>query len=369
MKAVGIICEYNPFHNGHIYHIQKVKEKFPDSILVLVLNGYFLERGEISCISKQDKVKLALNYGIDLVLELPVVFGTQSADIFAERALEILNSLQVSDVVFGSECDDIQKITFYAKQQFHPTFSNAVQEYLLKGYNYPSALAKALGEEKIIPPNDLLGISYAKAIIKNHWNIILHTIKRSNDYHDITSNNSIISASNIRNKILLQEDISPFVPFEILKKIKKVDWDKFWKLLQFRILTDSDLSIYMTVDEGIEHRLKKCVLKASTLSEFVEMIKTKRYTYNRIHRMLIHILLGFTKEMNQHLTLDYIRILGFRNTGKKYLNKIKKKLDIPFQDLHSQIYQMEEIAAYLYDEITNSQEHSFELKHRPIKEL
>lgn len=365
MQAVGIICEYNPFHNGHVYHIQKTKELFPNSILILVLNGYFLERGEISILSKSAKTNLALQYGIDIVVELPSVFGTQAADIFAEKALEILNHFEVSDVVFGSECNDISKLTFLAEKQSETKFTTKLQTLLKEGVNYPSALSKALNVTEVIPPNDLLGISYAKAIIKNQFDIKLHTIERNNDYHDISSNDVIISATNIRNKIEHGEDISSFVPKDTTTMIQTIHYDKVWQLLRFRILTDPDLSIYMTVDEGIEWRLKKCARISSSLFEFMEMIKTKRYTYNKIRRMIIHILLGFTKHMNQHLVIDYIHVLGFNHHGQDYLKQLKTSL--PLRNFKSQIYQIEEIAAYLYDEFTNSSETIFEKKHCPIQ--
>lgn len=366
MKAVGIICEYNPFHNGHVYHIQKAKKMFPDSTLVLVLNGYFLERGEISLLSKQDKTRLALLYGVDLILELPVVFGTQSADIFAKYAIEILNHFRVTDIVFGSESNDIQMIMNMAKKQLDLDYSIRVQEILKTGVNYPTALSKALDGNIINTPNDLLGISYAKAILTSEYPITLHTIQRTNNYHDTTLSSPFISASNIRHKISLQADISSFVPNDTLACIRSIDEKKFWELLRFRVLTDARLDIYMTVDEGIEHRLKKLILKASSIDEFVSMIKTKRYTYNKIHRMLIHLLLGFTKEMNDSFILDYIHVLGFNEQGQKYLNSIKKDLALPLKNTKSKIYQMEEIAATIYDVLTNSQERSFETEHKPV---
>lgn len=366
MKAVGIICEYNPFHNGHVYHIQMVKKMFPDSILVLVLNGYFLERGEVSLLSKSDKTMLALSYGVDLILELPVVFGTQSADVFATKAIEILHHFQVSDVVFGSESNDIERIIEMAKKQLDADYSMRVQEILKTGVNYPTALAKALDGNAIDTPNDLLGISYAKAVLKSGYPITLHTIQRTNDYHDTLLSSSIISASNIRHKLTFKEDISLYVPEETTKCLRVLDEKKLWELLRFRILTDPHLNQYMTVDEGIEHRLKKCILQASNLDEFVSLIKTKRYTYNKIHRMMIHLLLGFTKEMNDSLEIDYIRVLGFNKQGQLYLNAIKKDITLPLQNKKSKIYQMEEIAAIIYDYLTNSEARIFEIEQKPV---
>lgn len=366
MHVVGIICEYNPFHNGHIYHIEKVKEMFSDSLLILVLNGYFLERGEISCLSKRKKTELALEYGIDLVLGLPVVFGTQAADVFAEKALEILNYFHVTDVVFGSECNDISFLMQMAEKQMEDGFSAELKVLLKEGSNYPTALACALHTEKSInEPNDLLGISYAKAVLKNHWNISLHTIKRTNNYHDLSSDSNIVSASNIRAKIEDGKDISSFVPFDV-NCIYTCNQNKMWQFLKFRILTEPNLNQYVTVDEGIETRLKKMAMQANSIKEFVSLVKTKRITYNRLHRMLIHLLIGFTKLDHDSLTLDYLSILGFNQKGQSYLKAVKKDIELPFRNPKSKIYQYEILACYLYDEFMNSHEISFELQNKPI---
>ncbi|MCI8575812.1 MAG: nucleotidyltransferase [Bacilli bacterium] len=368
MKIVGMICEYNPFHHGHLYHIQKIKEIFPDSLLVLVLNGYFLERGEISLLTKEDKTNIALEHGVDLVLELPVVFGTQAADIFAEKAIEILNHVGVTDVVFGSEHNDIQLLYKIAEIQLQPEFSLRVKKYLDSGVNYPTALSKALNLPNMIKePNDLLGISYAKAILKHQYPIQLHTIQRTNSYHDITSTQVIVSASNIRSKIKNQEDISKYVPSGIPLLLQSYSDDFLYKLFTYQIMTNNALNVYETVDEGIENRLKEMVLRAKSLDEFIHLVKTKRYTYNRIRRMIIHILLGFTKEVNLKLHLDYLHILGFSIKGQEYLSKIRKQIEIPIKPIYSsKIYEFEKRAAFLYEILTNSSVQIFEKRNRPI---
>jgi len=172
LMTIGIICEYNPFHNGHIYHIKKIKEKYPNAILVLCLNGYFLERGEISLLSKEDKTCLALSYGVDIVIELPVLYGTQSADKFSECAITLLHSLKVEKIIFGSESSNIKYLEDLAKKQLVQDFKISMNN----GVNYPAALNVALSESQIIPPNDLLGISYIKAILKHNIPIHYETI-------------------------------------------------------------------------------------------------------------------------------------------------------------------------------------------------
>ena len=165
MDIIGIIAEYNPFHNGHIYHINKIKEKYPDAILILVLNGYFLERGEISILTKEEKTRIALEYGVNIVLELPFLMGSQSADIFADASIKILNNYHVNKIIFGSECNDVNMLTNIAKAQFKDDFDELVKNYMDEGCNYPTALARACKVNFDFNPNDLLGISYIKAII------------------------------------------------------------------------------------------------------------------------------------------------------------------------------------------------------------
>ena len=164
---VGIICEYNPFHNGHLYHLNKVKELFPNEIITLVLIGNFVNRGDMSVINKWDKTKLALDYGVDLVVELPFMFATQSADIYAYGAISILDNLKCDYLVFGSESNDIDTLIKIADTKVD------IKDLLKKGYNYPKAIDIALKKKlniSINTPNDLLGISYIKAIEKLNQN-------------------------------------------------------------------------------------------------------------------------------------------------------------------------------------------------------
>ena len=365
MDVIGIICEYNPFHNGHLYHINKIKEIYPDSIIILVLNGYFLERGEISIISKEDKTKIALQNNIDIVLELPFIYGTQSADTFAEYSIKILNNFNVSKIIFGSECNDIEKIKDIALKQLDQSYYKQVKEYLNEGINYPTALAKALDIDFNFTPNDLLGISYTKAILKNNYNIEPITIKRTSNYLDTTSNDEIISASNIRMKLANNEDISKYIP-NIEDYIIKPNYKMLFNLIKYKINTDTHLNEYLDVDEGIEYRLKELINKSNSLDEFINLVKTKRYTYNKINRMLIHILLSLKKEDAKN-NLSYIKILGFNKKGQKYINSIKDIINIPITTNKDSIqYYFELQSSIIYDLINNTNTKDFELKNKPI---
>ena len=247
MEIIGLIAEYNPLHNGHLYHINKIKEKYPNSLLVLVLNGYFLQRGEVSIISKYDKTLLALEYGVDIVISLPTLYGVQSADTFANTSIKLLNYLKVNNIIFGSETNDIDKLTLIANKSLELDESNDLKETLKSGINYPTALSKVINESFTYNSNDLLGICYIKSIIKNNYNIKAETIQRTNNYLDTASCEDIVSASNIRQKIKDNIDISKHLPTLSKEKICTYDETLLFNLIKITILNDN-ISDILDVD-------------------------------------------------------------------------------------------------------------------------
>ena len=214
--AVGIIAEYNPFHNGHLYHLQKVKEMFPNEEIILVMNGNFTQRGEPVIIDKWKRSEMAIEASIDLVVELPYPFATQSADFFSYGAVTLLEKLKVDKFVFGSETGDISLLEEIVNAQlYRKVFDPLVKIYMKLGENYPTALSKALNDltgKSLKLPNDLLGISYVKAIKKNNYKIKPYCIKRENNYHDKNNKSVITSATSIREALINKEDISLSVP-------------------------------------------------------------------------------------------------------------------------------------------------------------
>ena len=365
MEVIGIIAEYNPFHNGHKYHIDQIKKRYPKSIIVLALNGYFSERGETSLLTKEDKVKLSLDYGVDIVVELPVLFGTQAADIFAEASVKLLNNFCVNKIIFGSESDSVETLERIARTQLYDSeFDNRVKSFLKEGVNYPTALAKALDVDFDFNPNDLLGISYIKAALKNNFDIEFETIKRTNSFHDDELDEDLVSASNIRNRILNKENIDRYIPYKKEDYIVDINIKKQFDLLCYEILTNNHLENILTVDEGIENKLKKEVLKAFNRDDLIYLVKSKRYTYNKISRMLVHILLNVEKKS---YTLDYAKVLGFTQNGQKYLSNIRDELILPINpDINSDQFKYEIKASFIYDLITNSKTLAFETRNKPI---
>ncbi len=335
MKAVGIICEYNPFHNGHLYHIEKVKELFPNHILILVVSGNVTQRGELSVLSKWEKAEISLHYGVDLVIELPFIFASQSADTFCFGSMKLLNILGVEAIVFGSEIGSVEPLIECAKVQLYKeSYQLKLKEYLKEGVNYPTALSKALMDEcnmDISKPNDLLGLGYIKEILRNHYPIKAVTIPRTNDYHSTTFTGEISSATSIRIHLKNSESIENTVPDYVRPFLKNsVFLNDFFPYLKYKIISEENLENFETVDERISNRFKEKMLNSNSLEEFLNQTKTKYYTYNRLMRMCTHILFSFTKEENKKLQNDfYLRILGFSDSGRDYLKKRKKEIDIP----------------------------------------
>ncbi len=375
MNIIGIVCEYNPFHNGHLYQINEIKKRYKDSIIVVVTSTSFTQRGQLSVLNKWDKTKVALMNNVDIVVELPYVYSVESSDIFAHYSIKLLNELKIDTLIFGSESNNIDHLKESAKVQLNnKEFNGLVKKYLSDGINYPTALNNALKDLKCAPintPNDLLGISYIKSILNNNYKINVEPIQRTNDYHDIESDDIIASASNIRNRIINNEEYKHMVPkvvYELLKDKKQSD--KYFEYLKYKIISEDNLDKYLDVDEGLSSRIKNVINKSNTLEELIQNIKTKRYTYNKISRMLNHILCSFTKDERKKTDkLEYIRILGFSSNGKKYLNKIKKDIKTPILNKYDTNYKaleiekrVSEIYSLIYEDIMD-----LEIQNKPIK--
>lgn len=334
MHKIGIICEYNPFHNGHLYQIKKIKETYKDSLIIVCLSSCFMQRGEASILNKWDKTRLAIESGVDLVLELPFAFATQYQDIFAKGALTILNHLKIDTLVFGSECNDIELLKNLASIQLKDeSYNYLVKRYLDLGLNYPTSLSKALFDitgVKLDKPNDLLALAYVKEIIKNNYDIEPFSIRRTSDYHNSNLDSDIVSASTIRKLLKDGVNVNNYLPYNIYDYLSEIDEDKYFALLKYQIINNIDcLDKFQTVDEGIENRIIKYINMVNSKEELILKVKSKRYTYNKINRMFTHILTNFTKEDAKDLEIEYLRVLGFNTRGKNYLNKIKKDIGIP----------------------------------------
>lgn len=374
MHIIGLIAEYNPFHNGHLYQIKKIKEKYPNSILIAVVSSSFTQRGDVSIVDKWTKTQIALENNIDLVVELPFVYATQSSDIFAKGAIEILKYLNIDTLVFGTESKDLNKISSTADLQlYNQNYNTLVKKYLKEGINYPTATNKAittLNGQKISTPNDILALSYIKEIKRQNLNIDIVNIQRTTSYHSDIIKDNISSATAIRTRNLKDEKIDNLIPYN-QKLLKKISMNDYYPYLKYKILSEGiEIKKYNTIEEGIENKIVKEIITTNTYEELINKIKTKRYTYNKISRMFLHILTNFTKEEAQNIKIDYIRILGFSKEGQQYLNKIKKDIPLPlitgYQKNISKILDIELRVSKIYSLINESNLIKKEYNKKPI---
>lgn len=339
MKIVGVIAEFNPFHNGHLYLFNNMKKMFPDAVYILIMSGNFTQRGEPSILDKRSKTEIALKTGFDLVVELPFPFATASSEIFAEGAIELAHALGVTDLLFGSESDDLTYLNEMIDiELYNSSFDPLVRVYLASGLNYPTARSQAFNDitgKSIKLPNDILASSYLKAINKNNYNIKAHSIKRTNDYNSNYLEENISSASSIRKALLDGKDITKQVPSFVIPYLEDIKdsvitTNSYFKYLKYKLITDNNDNTYPSLDKGLLNKLKKNIAKVSSYDELINSVKTKNITYRKIARGLLYYLCDFTIDSKEKMSnITYIRILGLSNKGRCYLNRIKKDCSLP----------------------------------------
>lgn len=320
MKVAGIIVEYNPFHHGHEYHIQKAKEITQCDVLIAVMSGNFVQRGEPAILDKWQRAKVAIEHGVDVVIELPYIYATQSATNFAKGAIQLLTLAQVDDIVFGSETNNIDELKEMAESCIN---ADNLKESMRSGNSFPKAyglLAKEMG------PNDILGVSYLKEILKT--DITPHTIQRTVHYHDEEIHNEIASATAIRKAVHLKQPFAQTTCMsEALQQGPTVSLNDFYPTLRFLLTTlpPSLIASLFLVSEGIENHLIKQAHISSTYEEFIQNAVTRRYTTSRIRRCCLQILNHITKEEVKNCEpLDTLRILAFNDQGREYLKYLQK---------------------------------------------
>ncbi|NHM29681.1 nucleotidyltransferase [Neobacillus terrae] len=356
MKAVGLIVEYNPFHNGHAFHLHASKEAADADIVIAVISGNFLQRGEPALVSKWARTKMALAGGADLVLELPYIFAAQKAETFANGAVSILAAAGCDALCFGSEDGDINAFlnTLDFLNENQAQYNHKVKDYMKSGVSYPKALSLSFeefeGTDSLISlakPNNILGYQYIKAIQDQKSSIKPLTVRRKNaDYHDEHfASETIASATSIRKAIFGEDEnadkISQYVPQATFDQLKLYfseyglfhQWENYWPFLKYRLLNmeANELQKIYEVEEGIENRMLKAAVSSSSFGDFMEKIKTKRYTWTRLQRACVHILTNTHKE-EMYLPQEkasYMRLLGMSLAGREYLNKMKSHFSLP----------------------------------------
>ncbi|HBD66639.1 MAG TPA: nucleotidyltransferase [Eubacterium sp.] len=371
MKAVGLVTEYNPFHNGHLYHLNKAMELTGADISVAVMSGDFVQRGEPAALDKYTRASMALNSGVNLVIELPVNYAVSSAESFAAGALKVLNYIKADSIAFGSESGDIERLSKLAHIlcDNEDTLYKEISKYTANGISYAAARQKVVEKltdkdtaAMLTSSNNILAVEYLKAIIKNNYAIKPYTVQRQGDaYNDTNIRSDYASATALRGN-LKADNISKYIPVKaglILSSNANYIYPDditevlFTRLLDILFASNYDKNVfienvmqYPDVSKEIAGRLYKSAMDmitrtvpqrseskdnwAFSFGSLCEHIKTKEVPLSRIKRALVRITLGLDKKhMEKYANEPYIRVLGFDKKGQEYLSYIRKTVEVP----------------------------------------
>ncbi|MBO5348464.1 MAG: nucleotidyltransferase [Clostridia bacterium] len=350
-RVLGIIAEYNPFHNGHMYHLGQAKKQSGAEYSICVMSGNFVQRGNTSILNKWKKAEMALLNGIDLVIELPTIYSVASAESFSLGAIKLLESLKIVDAIsFGAETEDFAALNNISSIvcEEPKKYKDLLNQELKKGISFPKARENALmlylNDNKryaniLNSPNNILAIEYLKSLKKIKSTIQPIPIKREKVYYnDNTIVDELASATAIRNLLKNKQfsEIRKVVPNDTYKILNKenelgnivLDLSKYEQqiIYNLRKMSVAEIAELPDVNEGLEHSIKNAANFSNNIKDFINIVKTKRYTQTRIQRILICALLGITKKdvaMSKR-AIPYIRVLGFNEKGKELISRISK---------------------------------------------
>lgn len=371
MKAVGLVTEYNPFHNGHLYHLNKAMELTGADISVAVMSGDFVQRGEPAVLDKYTRTSMALNSGVNLVAELPVNYAVSSAESFAAGALKVLDYIKADSIAFGSESGDIERLSKLAHIlcDNEDTLYKEISKYTANGISYAAARQKVVEKltdkdtaEMLTSSNNILAVEYLKAIIKNNYAIKPYTVQRQGDSYNNTDIRSEYASATALRENLKADNISEYIPVKaglILSSNTNYIYPDditealFTRLLDILFASSYDKNVfienvmqYPDVSKEIAGRLYKSAMDMITrtvpqrseskdnwtfsFGSLCEYIKTKEVPLSRIKRALVRITLGLDKKrMEKYANEPYIRVLGFDKKGQEYLSYIRKTVEVP----------------------------------------
>ena len=348
MKNIAIIAEFNPFHNGHQYLIDEIKTKYKPDNIIVVMSGNFVQRGDLAIIDKWRRAEAAIHCGANLVLELPVPYAFQNAQVFADGALAIISSLDIDHICFGTESDDIEDLVKIANLLTNEStdFKLSLQTALKQGVSFPKALSMTLDNDvssELLSPNNILAIEYMKTINKKEYSITACHIKRKgSSYNSELIIDNLSSATAIRKALFkgFDDDVKNNVPIASHKLLCDFydenngfnSMDRLFDMLRYKIISTDTLSLSKTYDmgEGLENRILKSIEGAENLESFIMNIKSKRYTYLRIRRLLLNILLNLTKETYDSLSVDditFAKVLATDKNGRSFIRANSSKLN------------------------------------------
>ncbi|MBO0446668.1 nucleotidyltransferase [Enterococcus ureilyticus] len=346
MKSCGIIVEYNPFHNGHQYHAKMAREMSGADVVIAVMSGNFLQRGEPAIIDKWTRANEALTNGVDLVIELPFAYAVQSADYFAAGGIKLLHALNCEALCFGtdnqSEMDYELFGNFVKNNQIE--INQLYQTIKNNGMSYPQQMTEVF--RRLYPssgldfssPNHILGLSYAKENANYEKPMKLYPLKREQaGYHDTNIYQDFASATAIRKAVFSDElaQITKVLPEKVvidLATLPTISWENYWPLLKYKLISSStsDLQEIYQMKEGIEYRLQEAAKNSDSFQTFMEQAKTKRYTWTRLQRLATYVLNNVKQqEITNSWNHTHIQVLGFTEQGQRFLREEKKQLTLP----------------------------------------
>ena len=393
MQVNGIIAEYNPFHNGHKYQLEEARRRTCAGYTIIVMSGNFVQRGAPALLDKHSRAEMALRCGADLVLELPTLYASSSAEYFASGAVALLDKLGVvTHLCFGSECGDVTLLTQIANilADEPAEYSAALKRFMQQGYSYPNARVNALMQlypfleghwQVFSSPNNILAIEYLKALHRRKCTIQPVTTKRTGaGYHDRQTDKEICSALALRQALYAGSAPSQLcyhMPAEAgqiladrLSRNRLLRLNNFSSMLHYKLLLERDHGFqdYLDVSADLSARIQNRLGEYTNFDSFCDVLKTKEMTYNRISRCLLHILLDITKaDMDMGRAMDYVpyaRILGFRKGSEPLLSAIKEKSSIPLVSKLADAEDLLDPTAYamLRQDVLRSEEHTSELQ-------
>ena len=349
MKACGIIAEYNPFHKGHHYQIEQIRKQTDTDVIVVAMSGNFVQRGEPAIENKWHRAKMALENGADLILELPTLSSTQATDWFAAGGVGILHAAKCQEIAFGVEDIRIDyQIAFEEWIALQTKIKEDVTNEEMKSLTYANRLSliskENFGEDSPLyrlmqQPNQQLGFAYVKEILSRNIPMKFLTIERIGNGHldEKIQDEQFASGTALRKQLLKSErNYQLYSQLAYLEEVSSAEyrnhWEQYWSLLKYQLERSSveELRMIYQMDEGIEHRFKKILPQANSFHDFIQLLKNKRWTWARLQRLCLYVLLGITKkQMEKHFESirkpKEVTVLGFSGMGRKYLKKLREE--------------------------------------------
>ena len=349
MKACGIIAEYNPFHKGHHYQIEQIRKQTDADVIVVAMSGNFVQRGEPAIENKWHRAKMALENGADLILELPTLSSTQATDWFAAGGVGILHAAKCQEIAFGVEDSRIDyQVAFEEWISLQRQMKEHVTNDEMKSLTYANRLSliskESFGENSPLyrlmqQPNQQLGFAYVKEILSRNLPMKFLTIERMGNGHldEVLLEGQFASGTALRKQLVkVERNYQLYAQLPYLEEVSsneyRNNWEQYWMLLKYQIERSSleELRTIYQMDEGMEYRFKKCLPQANSFHEFIQLLKNKRWTWARLQRLCIYVLLGITKEqIKQHFKTIHspkeVTVLGFNEIGREYLKNLREE--------------------------------------------